>query len=91
MAYRLALPAEMETTLADAMWWKFNSMVGGEPPTFEQKQAHAMTRVKEFLLGIVREYQMQQGTEAAVAQVRDQVNAAITEASASFTIEQVAE
>ena len=91
MAYKLSLPTEMEATLADAVWWKFNSVVLGQEPTFEEKRAHAMARVKEFLLGIVREYQMQQGTEVAVAQVRDQVDAAIAQASTAFVIEQVPE
>jgi len=90
MSYKFTLPPEMDVILADAMWWKFNSGVDDEP-TLEQKQAHAQARVKEFLLGIVREYQMQQGTEAAVGRVRDSVNAEIVKASAAVVIEQVAE
>jgi len=81
----------METALADAVWWKFSSAAVTQEPTFEEKQVYAMAWVKEFLLGIVREYQIEQGTKAVAAQLRDQVNAAIAQASTACVIEQVAE
>lgn len=92
MAYRMALPEGMDTLLADAMWWKFNPTAApGAEPTFEQKQEHAQLRVKEFLLQIVREYRLHLETEAAVAQVRNQINADIAQASTAVVIEQLAE
>ena len=92
MAYRMTLPEGMDTLLADAMWWKFNPTAApGAEPTFEQKQEHAQLRVKEFLLQIVREYRLHLETEAAVAQVRDQINADIAQASTAVVIEQLAE
>jgi hypothetical protein len=88
----MALPEGMDTLLADAMWWKFNPTAApGAEPTFEQKQEHAQLRVKEFLLQIVREYRLHLETEAAVAQVRNQINADIAQASTAVVIEQLAE
>jgi hypothetical protein len=92
MAYKLTLTPDMETVMADAMWWKFNSAVpsmGVDPPTADQKQAHAQARVKEFLLGIVREYLLHQATEAAVVTARDQINAELTAAGAAMVMERL--
>lgn len=88
MAYKLTLTPDMETVMADAMWWKFNPAVT-DVPTAQQKQDHAQARVKEFLLGIVREYLLVQATETAVASARDQINAELATAATAMVMEHV--
>jgi len=86
MPYRMTFPEGMDTVLADAMWWKFN---GAVEATVEQKQEHAMLRVKEFLIQIVREYRLNVETEVVIASIHDQINTDIAQVREAIVIEQM--